>query len=189
MGSSRTRQLPTNLGWASLSMNSSTATTVPNFTPRQFVAATLLCFKDRSATREQIMLFLVTLPSISLVGHSNPLSLIFAFSQADLVTINLNVRAVNTLRLVAHLLDSDAKKYYSNFPLKEALQPINPGEFELWRDNAFQDINEESQDPDGPTANRYNLSKTKKVMTGKKHSRTQRSFWERLVDQMSAITP
>jgi hypothetical protein len=47
------------------------------------------------------------------------------------------------------MLDSDPKKCYNNFPLKEALQPTDPDRFEQWHDNAFKDINEESQDPDG----------------------------------------
>jgi hypothetical protein len=91
--------------------------TLPPLSTRQLVAASILRSRDRSATKEQILEGVRSWPSLqdNLVHHRQ--DLLIAMSVPDLYRNNLALPAVKTMKAVAELLDEEAGKYYTDFPL------------------------------------------------------------------------
>jgi hypothetical protein len=123
--------------------------TLPKFTPRQFVAAILLFFKDRCATPAQILEAMAELPAVSVSLHHTTLLEVLVMSDADLIRKGIHTMALRALRKVSVFLLDDMEKYYCDFPLREASPPDDPEEFEQWQAKMHRDTAEQEQDPDG----------------------------------------
>jgi hypothetical protein len=114
---------------------------LPTFTVRQLVAAILLGFKDRYATRRQIVETMAKLPAVSL-----------------LLTVVDGVEQLEAVQSVLAFLDDDKEKYHSDFPLKEASPPTDPDELAQWHADMCRDVTEQEQDPAGVKPYNYDYS-------------------------------
>jgi hypothetical protein len=123
----------------------------PDFKARQIVAAILLRFERRYATRKQILQTMAELPALSMLQQFRDTTLdkVLGMSDDELAPNGLDVRAVRAVREVSDFLLNDRVKYYCEFPLREASPPDDPKRLEQWHANMHQEATEQEQDPVG----------------------------------------
>ncbi|KAF2818800.1 hypothetical protein CC86DRAFT_460928 [Ophiobolus disseminans] len=113
---------------------------LPSWSTRQCIAAILLSFEDRSATKDDALQAMAKWPAVQKCVGTHDLQDILGLSGQDLVVNDLCAPGVHQLRSVAALLDRGALKSFGDFPLKGSLSA---------RYHHYMELKREEQDPPG----------------------------------------
>jgi hypothetical protein len=120
----------------------------PRFTARQYLAAILLGFRKRTATKKQIMEAMLSWPAVSAWIEDYDPETVLGLSEGELKCNSFeSIASAKAFRSVAALLVREEDELYGDFPPPEVLPPVDPVARAHWEQELRRETAEEEDDP------------------------------------------